>query len=128
MKQFKSSMTKCCGEVGCARCCLEKIPKGVRKQLRLRVQSDMLKTPELAYKFVSQFMSGKEINNFGSASKQRKKVSWTYFAPAAMPELTEGFDLDDVERVDVCQVAFLEVFGINERFIRTARDDECKIS
>ncbi|XP_072049512.1 uncharacterized protein [Amphiura filiformis] len=140
-KKHHKIRAKCCGDVGCTKFCMGKVSKHVRKKLKRKVKEALSRAlsasddtddpddPEEAHKFVLQFMRGCEISNFGSRSKHRKKVSWTYFIPAALPKMEDfqaHWNADDIEKVEVCQRAFLEVFGINERFIRTAREVQSK--
>ena len=104
---------KCCKELGgCLRACLDRV-NNARPILQNRLSEERKKGKDNGHLFLRQFMIGREVVN--NHSCRRKHVAWRYLVPS------DGYNGDHVE---VCQKAFMEIFGVKERYIRDAREQQ----
>ena len=104
---------KCCKEHGgCLRACLDRV-NDARPILQNRLSEERKKGKDNGHLFLRQFMKGREVVN--DHSGRRKHLAWRYLVPS------DGYDGDNVE---VCQKAFMEIFGVKERFVREAREEQ----
>ena len=102
---------KCCKERGCLRACLDRVNNNSRQILQNKLREERKKGNDNGHLFLRQFMIGRQVVNDHSV----RRLAWRYLVPA------DGCNGDKVE---VCQKAFRQIFGVSERFVRDAREEQ----
>ena len=99
---------KCC----CLRGCLDRVSNAC-PILQNRLCEEKKKGKDSGHSFLLQFMIGREVDHVNDHSVRR--LTWRYFVPS---------DGCNGEKVEVCQKAFRRIFGVSERFVREARENQ----